>query len=127
MAKVPLQREIEDLFASDKTAILKILAGGFVGAFFSLRVALKNSNGGPPAFSPTVKAAIIGGGAVAGGLAVLLLLFRDVVIRRVESGKRVNPVLRAYFGRGNGCLMVFLWFVTVILATLVVTMLTVNL
>ncbi|MDR3636384.1 MAG: hypothetical protein P4L84_21455 [Isosphaeraceae bacterium] len=127
MAKVPFQREIEDLFASDKSAILKLLGGAFVGAILSMRVALKNPGVGGPTFSTTTKAVIIIGGAVFGALAVLLLMLRDVVIHRVEEGKRVNPILRAYFGKGNGCLMAFLWVMTVIFATFVVTMLTVNL
>jgi hypothetical protein len=45
----------------------------------------------------------------------------------VEEGECVNPLLRAYFGQGNGCLMLALRFVTVIVVTLVVTMLTLNL
>lgn len=126
MAKVPFQREIEDLFASDKSVLLKLLGGAFVGAFLSLRIVLKGENRGGPALSTTVKAMILVAAAVVGALVVLGLLLRDVVVRRVDQGKRVNPLLRAYFGRGNGCLMLVLWFVTVIFATLIVTMLTIN-
>lgn len=54
---------------------------------------------------------------------VLLLSFRDVVARRVELGEPVNPILRAYFGRGNGCRMVALWVFTIVIATIIVTVL----
>jgi hypothetical protein len=127
MAKVPLQREIEDLFASDKSVILKLLGGAFVGAFLSLRIVMKDSRGGGPQLSQTARIVVLVGAAIVGALVVLLLLLRDVVHRRLDAGKRVNPLLRAYFGKGNGCLMVFLWFVTIIFATFVVTMLTVSL
>jgi hypothetical protein len=127
MAKVPFHREIEDLFASDKSVALKLLAGAFVGGILSLRVVLKDPKGGSPALSTSVKITIVVGAALLGVLAVLLLLLRDVVVRRVEQGQSVNPYLRAYFGRGNGCLMVALWFVTVVFVTFLVTMLTVNL
>jgi hypothetical protein len=127
MAKVPFHREIEDLFASDKSVILKLLAGAFVGALVSLRAVMKDARGGASPFSMPVKVTIVVGAAIVGMLVVLLLLLRDVVVRRVEQGKAVNPLLRAYFGKGNGCLMVALWFFTVIFVTFVVTMLTVNL
>jgi hypothetical protein len=45
MAKVPFHREIEDLIASDKSVVLKLLAGAFVGGFLSLRVVLKDPKG----------------------------------------------------------------------------------
>lgn len=127
MVKVPFHREIEDLFASDKSVLLKLLAGAFVGGFVSLRVALKDSKGGAPAFSTPAKVTIVVAAASIGMVVVLLLLLRDVVVRRVERGRSVNPFLRAYFGQGNGCLMAALWSVTVIFVTFLVTMLTVNL
>ena len=127
MAKVPFHRELDDLFASDKSVVLKLLGGAFVGGVLSLSVVLRASKGGGPAMSTPVKVSIVVGAVVVGTLVVLLLLLRDVVVRRVEQGKRVNPLLRAYFGRGNGCLMLALWFITVVFATLIVTMLTTNL
>jgi hypothetical protein len=127
MAKVPFHREIDDLFASDRSIVLKLLGGAFVGGLVSLRVVLKDPKAGGSDFSTPVKVTIVAGAAVVGMLVVFLLSHRDVVVRRVEKGQRVNPLLRAYFGRGNGCLMLALWFVTVILATFLVTMLTVNL
>lgn len=128
MAKVPFQRELEDLFRSDKTVILKLLGGAAVGVFFSLRIVLKDSRGGGgPTMSTTMKGVVLTGGAIAGALAVLVLLLRDVVGRRVDQGKPVNPILKAYFGKGNGCLMIALWSVTVIFLAFVVTMLTLGL
>lgn len=127
MAKVPFQREIEDLFASDKSVIFKLLGGAFVGVALSLRMVLRDAKRGNSSLSPTTKVVIVSGGAIVGVIVVLGLLLRDVVIRRVQQGERVNPLLRAYFGQGNGCLMVGLWFITIILATFVVTLLTVNL
>ena len=55
MAKVPFQREIEDLFASDKSAILKVLGGAFVGMFLSLRIVMKDAKGAPRRFRPPRK------------------------------------------------------------------------
>jgi hypothetical protein len=55
-----------------------------------------------------------------------LLCFRDVVLRRVDLGKPVNPLRRAHFGRANGCLMFALWFIRVVVVTRIVTVLTVN-
>ncbi len=127
MAKVPFRREIDDLFASDRSIVLKLLGGAFVGGLVSLRAVLKDPKAGGPDSSTPVKVTIVSGAAVVGMLVVLLLSLRDVVVRRVEKGQRVNPLLRAYFGRGNGCLMLALWFITIILATFIVTMLTVNL
>jgi hypothetical protein len=127
MAMIPFRREIEDLFASDKSVVLKLLAGAFVGVLVSLRAVLRDAKGGASPFSMPAKITILVGAAIIGMLVVLLLLLRDVVVRRVEQGKAVNPLLRAYFGKGNGCLMVALWFFTVIFVTFIVTMLTVNL
>lgn len=127
MVKVPFRREIEDLFASDKSIVLKLLAGAFVGGLLSLRVVLKDLRGGGTPLPASMKVPIVVGAALVGMLVVLLLSLRDVVVRRVERGKRVNPLLRAYFGRGNGCLMVALWSVTVIIVTFIVTMLMVSL
>lgn len=126
MAKVPFQREIEDLFASDKTIVLKLIGGAFVGVFLSLRMVMKDARAGDTSFSPTVRTVVLIGGAIVGALVVLGLTLRDVVLRRVEAGQRVNPLLRAYFGKGNGCLMLVLWSVTVIFATFLVTMFTLN-
>jgi hypothetical protein len=127
MRKVPFQREIEDLFASDKSAILKILGGAFVGGAVTARIVFKNQTGGLSNLSSTMKAVFIVTGGIVAAFVVVLLMLRDVVVRRVQQGKRVNPLLRAYFGQGNGCMMLALWFVTVILVTFVVTMLTANL
>jgi hypothetical protein len=124
MARVPFQRELEDLFASDKSAILKVLAGAFVGAFFCRGVLLKNAGGGAPPFSTTVKVVILAGAAITGALVVVGLLLRDVVLRRTQQGQRVNPLLLAYFGQGNGCLMLILWSFTIVVATFIVTMAT---
>lgn len=127
MVKLPFHGALEDLFASDRSVLLKILGGAFVGGVLGLRLISQEQRAGRAAYSQTVKVAIIAGGAVVGAVLVLLLLLRDVVVRRVREGKPVNLFLRAYFGQGNGCLMVVLWFFTVIFVTLVVTMLTTNL
>jgi hypothetical protein len=120
--KVPFQRELEDLFSSDKSIILKLLGGAFVGAVFSLRVLFKKGDGA--SLGNTARVVVFVGAAIIGALVVLLLTLRDVVARRVDAGKSVNPILKAYFGRGNGCLMVFLWFCTIIAATFIITMAT---
>ncbi len=125
--KVPFRRELEDLFASDHSIVFKLLGGAFVGGLFSLRLALKDPKTGGLDLSTPAKITIVAISAFVGMLVVLLLSLRDVVVRRVEQGQRVNPLLRAYFGRGNGCLMVGLWFMTVIFVTLIVTILTTRL
>jgi hypothetical protein len=120
--QVPFQREIEDLFASDKSIVWKLLGGGFMGGAFAASMVLRKGNG--PQMAATARVVVFVGSIVVGMLVVLLLTLRDVVARRVDAGKPVNPILKAYFGRGNGCLMVFLWFCTVIVVTLIVTMAT---
>ena len=127
MVKVPFHREIEDLFASDKSIALKLLGGAFVGGLVSLRVALKDSAGGGPGLSTPMKVTIVVAAALIGMLVVLLLSFRDVVVRRVRARATCQSAPPRYFGRGNGCLMLALWFVTVIFATFIVTMVTVSL
>jgi hypothetical protein len=72
----------------------------------------------------TARVVVFVGSIVVGMLVVLLLTLRDVVARRVDAGKPVNPLLKAYFGRGNGCLTVFLWFCTVIVVTIIIAMAT---
>jgi hypothetical protein len=122
--KVPFHHEIEELFASDRSMALKLLAGAFVAVVLSLKVVVKDPKDRSPEFSTPTKITILVGAAVVGMLVVLLLSLRDVVVRRVERGQRVNPLLLAYFGRGNGCLMLALWSLTIMVATFVVTMLT---
>jgi len=122
MARLPFEREIEDLFASDRSVVLKLIAGAFVGAICSGRVVFKEPTESSPSLSMPAKIAFLAVSAATGAIVVLGLLLRDVVVRRVQRGQRVNPLLRAYFGQGNGCLMLGLWFVTVILATFVVTL-----
>lgn len=124
--KVPFQRELEDLFASDKSIVFKLLGGAFVGAVLSLKVAFKGGQGGGASFGSTARVVILAGAAIVGALVVLLLTLRDVVAQRADAGKPVNPILKAYFGRGNGCLMLFLWGCTIIMVTFIVTMATVN-
>jgi hypothetical protein len=126
VTKIPFRSEIEDLFASDKSIIWKLLGGAFVGAALSMTVVLKGPQGKAPQMSMTARVIVLIGATVIGALVVLLLTLRDVVARRVDAGLKVNPLLKAYFGRGNGCLMVFLWFCTIVVATLIVTMATVN-
>src|SRR5579883_544727 len=83
MAKVPFRREIDDLFASDRSIVLKLLGGAFVGGLVSLRAVLKDPKAGGPDSSTPVKVTIVSGAAVVGMLVVLLLSLRDVVVRRV--------------------------------------------
>ena len=127
MIKVPFHREIEELFASDKSAVLKLIAGAFVGGFGALGPMLKAPGRGGVELSTSGKATFIGIAAAIGAVVVLLLMLRDVVVSRVQRGHRVNPLLRAYFGQGNGRLMLGLWFVTVIVVTFVVTILAASL
>jgi hypothetical protein len=124
--KGPFHNEIEDLFASDKSIVLKLLGGAFVGAVLSLSVVLKRAKGNEASLGTTAKVITFVGATVIGAIVVLLLTLRDVVARRVDAGQQVNPILKAYFGRGNGCLMLFLWGCTIIVATLIFTMATVN-
>ena len=120
--QVPFQREIEDLFSSDKSIVWKLLGGGFVGAALAAKMVLGKGNG--PQLGMTARVVVFVGSIIVGMLVVLLLTLRDVVVRRVNAGKRVNPILKAYFGRGNGCLMLFLWGCTIIVAVFIITMAT---
>ncbi|WP_406693964.1 hypothetical protein V5E97_23260 [Singulisphaera sp. Ch08] len=126
MARVPFQGKLADLFASDKSVILKVLAGAFVGAFLFRGVLLGRGGDAPP-FSTTAKVMILAGAAITGALVVVGLLLRDVVVRRTQQGQRVNPFLLAYFGQVNGCLMLILWSFSIIVATFIVTIATATL
>ncbi|MHC5539488.1 hypothetical protein ACYOEI_14820 [Singulisphaera rosea] len=127
MGKVPFRREIEDLFASDKSIALKMIAGAFVGVVVTMGSLFKEPGRGGLTTATPVKVAIAIIAAAVGAIVVLGLSLRDVVVRRVDQGKRVNFLLRAYFGQGNGCLMLALWFITVIVITLIVTIFTAKL
>jgi hypothetical protein len=127
MSWLPLRRELDDLFASDKSVILKILGGAFVAAAFAASAVFKDAKRGGSPISTPLKIIIVASFAAIGALVVLLLLLRDVVVRRAKAGQRVNPLLRAYFGQGNGCLMLALWFVTVIVVVFIAVVLTAGL
>lgn len=102
---------------------MKLFGGGLLGGFLTgIHLIISRPTGGA-GFSGAVEALLVASGIGAGTLAVLLLSLRDAVVRRIDRGERVNLLLRAYFGRGNGCLMLALWFVTVFVVTLVKTML----
>lgn len=123
MVRLPFQRELADLFESDRSIVWKLLGGAVVGVLVCAR-GFGRQPPGAGGLTVPVKIALACGFAVVGVLVVLLLSFRDVVVRRVDAGKPVNPLLKAYFGRGNGCLMIGLWCITVIFVTMIVTLLT---
>ena len=47
--QVPFQREIEDLFSSDKSIVWKLLGGGFVGGALAAKMVWGKGNGPPMA------------------------------------------------------------------------------
>ncbi len=126
MHYIPFRRKIDELFRSDKSAVRKMFGGAFVGAFLFVGIVWEGAGGGGSHLSATAKTSVIVGAAFVGALVVLGFLLREVVLRRVNAGERVNAILLAYFGKGNGCLMLCLWVFTVFFATFIVTLLTVN-
>jgi hypothetical protein len=116
MVRVPFSRELDELFQQDRRAWLKVLGGAFVGAVLSWSMIRKQPIKDE---GPFVVACMVILFALAGACAVLLLSLKDIVRRRVDDGKPVNLVLRAYLALGTWSLL--LWFFTVLIGTLVVT------
>ncbi len=122
MAGLPFRRELEDLFVSDKSIVLKMLGGAFVSSLVAAREFFKEKENAPSPLPMTTRVFFVVGAGGIGAFVVLFLSLRDVVIRRVESGKRVHPILRAYMGKDRVWRTVALWFVTVIIVTFIVTL-----
>jgi hypothetical protein len=117
MVWIPFSGELDDLFQQDRRIWLKVLGGGFVGAIASLgglrRLPEKD-------LAPVVVACLVTVFTIGGAGAVLALSLKDIVRRRIDDGKPVNVVLRAYLAGGVWSLL--LWFITVLVGTLIVTL-----
>jgi MFS family permease len=122
--------ELDDLFHSDNSVLVKILAGavvgGIVGAGSVLFSRFSHPEKARAAFLTPMLTGMTLSTAAIGALVVLLLLLRDVVIRRVENGQRVNSLLFRYFGQENRWRMLGLWFVTILVGGIVVTTIVVS-
>ena len=86
--KVPFQREIADLFASDKSIVWKLLGGGFVGGALAAQMIVRERRGNGPHMATTAQAIVFAGSIVVGMLVVLLLTLRDVVARGSTPASR---------------------------------------
>jgi hypothetical protein len=119
--RVPFGRELDDLFKSDRAIWLKMGGCGFATAFVVVTTVLRGIHTGQLAFalSGLLISILIVTSFGVGAILALALALKDVVVRRITRGEPVSPLLRIYFGMRRRSLLV--WFVTAIIATLVIT------
>lgn len=111
---VPFRRELDDLFQSDGSILLKMGGAGVATAAVVIAGAVKFSRD-PKSHIELSTPLIVGlalGSLVLGAVLALALSLKDVVRRRIDRGKSVSPLLRLFFGGGRGSLA--LWFVLAI-------------
>lgn len=115
---VPFRRELDDLFQSDHSILLKMGGAGVATAVVVVGWVVKHSRDPKSHFelSTPLMVGLALGSLVVGAVLALALSLKDVVRRRMERGKRVSPLLRLLFGGGRGSLV--LWFVLAIVVVL---------
>lgn len=98
--------------------MLKTAVSAGVTAFvvIGMMVEFAVQNGGIAAVPLTAYAAAFLIAVLVGCALGLMLELKDVVERRCAAGQPVNPILRAYFGSQIRSLL--LWFVTIIVLTI---------
>jgi hypothetical protein len=112
---IPFRKELDELFQTQPRVWLKMIAGAFV----ALAVGLGSLGGLPPQERNPFKIGIFALSLVFVGMfGVLCLSLKDTVRRRIENGKPVSIVLRAYFA--SGILSLILWLISVVVLVFVV-------
>jgi hypothetical protein len=103
---IPFSRELEQLFASDRHAALKILGGGVVGAGIGARAAFGNE------FKASTTAAVVVTivVAVVAMVVVAALLLRDFLKQFQAAGQPVNAFLKYFLCKG--VISLVLWIIT---------------
>jgi hypothetical protein len=91
--RIPFSQKLNDVFTSQRYGLLKILAGGFVGAVVSGRVAFDRSS----EFSLTERIVFVMVWTAGAMIIVASLLLRDVVQQRIDEGLPVNGSLTRLF------------------------------
>ncbi len=117
---IPFRNEIDDLFRNGRSVWLKISAGAFVGLIVAIYARYRSYQEGDVDidlwFDIGMALFTIGIGA----LGVIILLLKDVVSKRLNSGQRVSFLLRVYYGMGVISILVSI--TTIVLLTIVITL-----
>jgi hypothetical protein len=116
---IPFREEFEDLFRNSGGIWLKIGGGALVGILVAIGAVHRMIVNGLVEFDPVRAVGTVVGTALIGALAVILLLLKDVVQKRIQAGQRVSFLLRLSFGMGVTSLL--LWAITAILVVLLAT------
>ena len=115
--RLPFHRELDDTFRGDHSLPAKMLGGALVASFVTVTAIIRGERQGTLHSSLTTKGYVwlgVGAGVLGMGF-VLILSFKDAVVRRLERGEPVAPLLRLYFGKGARSYLA--WFVTILLGT----------
>lgn len=114
--RVPFSRELNDLFRKDGLAWLKILGGGVVGAVVAVWTISKTAGAKGPKLGPTGRFWFVLATTIIGIVVALALTLKDVVRSRIDAGRPVNPLLRAFLG--SGVLSLVLWVIVAFVAAI---------
>jgi len=122
--RTPFRDELNEAYRTDRSIWMKIGGGAAVGAILGIASCVRDRLGGGGQFDIESFAGVmlITGAAAIGAAAGLMLALKDVVQRRIGSGRHVNPLLRTYFGLGVVSLIV--WFITAIVVAFAISILT---
>jgi hypothetical protein len=119
--RVPFQNELDEVFRSNRSIWLKIGGCSLVSIFIVLtgtfRFARQSSIQIQLSTSLLVILSLISG--VLGAILGLMLALKDTIDHRLDRGDSINPILRLFFGSGKQSLLV--WFVSILFAAFVVT------
>ena len=117
---IPFTNEIDDLFRKGRSVWLKISAGAFVGlmaAIYARHRSYQEGNVDIDLWFDIGMALFTTG---IGAFGVIILLLKDVVSKRLNSGQRVSFLLRVYYGMG--VISILVTITTIVLLTIVVTL-----
>jgi hypothetical protein len=120
--KFPLQSELDDLFRSSRGIWWKVAGGAVAGAVVTTVLSLKRRQGaqGFDQFSIAEKILVVVGAGIIGAIMAIVLSLKDVVERRIEQGKPVNPILKLCFA--FRWVSIVVWFVTIMVIVFAATL-----
>ena len=113
---VPFSRQINAVFESERSLLLKLVAGAFVGFCVGASLACGWAANHLENIPVLVYFAIVAGAIVLAVGLVFVLYLKDAVLRRIASGKPVHRVLRLLLA--SGWLSLLLWVVATLAVSL---------
>ena len=108
---VPFSRQINAVFESERSLLLKLVAGAFVGFCVGASLACGWAANHLKNIPVLVYFAIVAGAIVLAVGLVFVLHLKDAVRRRITSGKPVHRVLRLLLASGRLLLTIWVLFV----------------